>query len=79
MIFGALLSVAIVLAPAHSDGGHGAGESPEMGPVALLWPTDRAWHPDHDNHPPCGTSEGPTDRTEFPLSKTITARDNLLT
>lgn len=43
-------------------------EAPDMGPAAFLWPPDREWLSFHDNVAPCGTSAGPTNRTEFPLS-----------
>lgn len=40
----------------------------DMGPAAFLWPPDREWLSYHDNVAPCGTSKGPTNRTDFPLS-----------
>lgn len=43
-------------------------EAPDMGPAAFLWPPDREWLSFHDNVAPCGTSAGPTNRTEFPLT-----------
>ncbi|KKY17475.1 gpi anchored protein [Phaeomoniella chlamydospora] len=39
-----------------------------MGPVAFLWPPDRAWGAAQDNTPPCGSQAGVTNRTEFPLT-----------
>ncbi|KAL0262398.1 hypothetical protein SLS55_003844 [Diplodia seriata] len=49
---------------------HGAGaEGTVMGPVAFLWPSDRAWDASQDNTAPCGSSAGVTNRTEFPLGK----------
>lgn len=40
----------------------------DMGPAAFMWPPDREWLSYHDNVAPCGTSSGPTNRTDFPLS-----------
>lgn len=48
---------------------HGDEESKEMGPVAFMWPPDREWGAAQDNTAPCGSSEGVTERTEFPLRK----------
>lgn len=49
---------------------HGAGaEGTEMGPVAFLWPPDRNWTAQADNIAPCGSPDGPSNRTEFPLSQ----------
>lgn len=48
---------------------HGAGaEGTVMGPVAFLWPDDRPWSASHDNTGPCGSADGVTNRTQFPLS-----------
>ncbi|KAI3536159.1 WSC2 [Colletotrichum abscissum] len=38
-----------------------------MGPAAFLWPPDREWSADADNTAPCGSTNGPGVRTEFPL------------
>ncbi|KAJ0107655.1 hypothetical protein J7T55_010260 [Diaporthe amygdali] len=49
---------------------HGASaEGTVMGPVAFLWPDDRPWSASNDNSGPCGSAEGVTNRTEFPLSQ----------
>lgn len=49
---------------------HGASaEGTTMGPVAFLWPDDRPWSASHDNSGPCGSADGVTNRTEFPLSQ----------
>lgn len=42
-----------------------------MGPVAFLWPDDRAWNADQDNVGPCGSATSPGERTEFPLGALI--------
>ncbi|TQN67363.1 putative inactive receptor kinase [Colletotrichum shisoi] len=39
----------------------------KMGPAAFLWPPDRVWSADADNTAPCGSTNGPGVRTEFPL------------
>ncbi|GKT95770.1 GPI-anchored protein (WSC2) [Colletotrichum tofieldiae] len=39
----------------------------KMGPAAFLWPPDREWSADADNTAPCGSTNGPGVRTEFPL------------
>ncbi|GKT46880.1 uncharacterized protein ColSpa_07061 [Colletotrichum spaethianum] len=39
----------------------------KMGPAAFLWPPDREWSADVDNTAPCGSTNGPGIRTEFPL------------
>ncbi|KZL85370.1 gpi-anchored protein [Colletotrichum incanum] len=41
----------------------------KMGPAAFLWPPDREWSADADNTAPCGSTNGPGVRTEFPLGK----------
>ncbi|KAK4226543.1 hypothetical protein QBC38DRAFT_480372 [Podospora fimiseda] len=43
------------------------GQSERQGPAAFWWPPDRGWHPDEDNNAPCGTKDGVTTRTAFPL------------
>ncbi|KAK3995011.1 hypothetical protein QBC44DRAFT_348490 [Cladorrhinum sp. PSN332] len=43
------------------------GQSEKQGPAAFWWPPDRGWHRDEDNTPPCGSKEGVTTRTAFPL------------
>ncbi len=56
--------------PAHGDGDEGS----IMGPVAFLWPEDRAWDAADDNIGPCGSSSGVTNRTIFPLSKSLSGK-----
>ncbi|ERT00457.1 hypothetical protein HMPREF1624_03830 [Sporothrix schenckii ATCC 58251] len=53
-----------VVRAAHGDGDEGS----IMGPVAFLWPDDRNWSAAADNNGPCGSTEGVTNRTLFPLS-----------
>ncbi|OHW97276.1 GPI-anchored protein [Colletotrichum incanum] len=43
----------------------------KMGPAAFLWPPDREWSADADNTAPCGSTNGPGVRTEFPLDVQI--------
>lgn len=45
--------------------------SNDMGPGAMMWPTDRPWTADADNIAPCGSPSGPGNRTDFPLSECI--------
>lgn len=61
----ASLAMAGVARAAHGDGDEGT----VMGPVAFLWPEDRAWSATADNIGPCGSSEGVTNRTSYPLSQ----------
>ena len=63
-----VLSAALVGVDAAATHGEGA-EGSEMGPVAFLWPDDRKWDAKDDNIGPCGSSEGPGNRTIFPLCK----------
>ncbi|RMZ76497.1 hypothetical protein DV738_g4935, partial [Chaetothyriales sp. CBS 135597] len=44
-----------------------------MGPVALMWPPDRQWGAAQDNIAPCGSVDGVTFRTEFPLDELYSA------
>lgn len=47
---------------------HGEEYSQTMGPVAFMWPPDRAWSEDYETTAPCGTAAGPlTNRSMFPL------------
>ncbi|KAH7330520.1 hypothetical protein BKA65DRAFT_480657 [Rhexocercosporidium sp. MPI-PUGE-AT-0058] len=47
---------------------HGSGAlGTVMGPVAFLWPTDRAWDGAHDNTGPCGSTAAIINRTAFPI------------
>ncbi|KAF2014867.1 hypothetical protein BU24DRAFT_423773 [Aaosphaeria arxii CBS 175.79] len=49
---------------------HGEGEEGKsMGPVAFLWPADRPWDAADDNIGPCGSPEGVSNRTQFPLTQ----------
>ncbi|KAF2969116.1 hypothetical protein GQX73_g4449 [Xylaria multiplex] len=49
---------------------HGQGaEGTVQGPVAFLWPADRPWSAATDNKGPCGSPDGASDRTIFPLSQ----------
>jgi len=50
---------------------HGEEASREMGPVAFMWPPDRLWGADFDNHAPCGSAASVTNRTIFPLCKSL--------
>ncbi|CAK7226916.1 hypothetical protein SBRCBS47491_006390 [Sporothrix bragantina] len=61
----ASLAMAGVANAAHGDGDEGT----IMGPVAFLWPENREWDAGTDNIGPCGSSEGVTDRTLFPLTQ----------
>lgn len=56
---------------ATTDGdAHGEdAEGTIQGPVAFLWPEDRPWSTAADNIGPCGSSNGVSNRTEFPLSQ----------
>jgi hypothetical protein len=45
-----------------------AQDSDDIGPAAFLWPPERPWAAAQDNIPPCGSSAGVTNRTNFPLS-----------
>ncbi|KAF2683347.1 hypothetical protein K458DRAFT_368573 [Lentithecium fluviatile CBS 122367] len=49
----------------HGDGEEGSS----MGPVAFLWPPDRTWNAVNDNTGPCGSPNGRSNRTSFPLSQ----------
>lgn len=48
-------------------------EADDMGPAAFMWPPDREWVSFHDNIAPCGTPAPPINRTEFPLSRFLSA------
>lgn len=70
MLFPSVLALAasFVLAgfanAAHGDGDEGS----IMGPVAFLWPENREWDAVDDNKGPCGSADGVTTRTQYPLS-----------
>ncbi|ORY68225.1 uncharacterized protein BCR38DRAFT_422485 [Pseudomassariella vexata] len=51
-----------------ADDEHDEQEADDMGPAAFLWPADREWVSYHDNVAPCGSADGPTNRTDFPLT-----------
>lgn len=46
---------------------NGDGDVDEMGPAAFMWPPDRVWFNFADNVGPCGSPDGPNNRTSFPL------------
>jgi hypothetical protein len=67
-----LLALLFCFATAHDDKGptHGKGEEGKsMGPVAFMYPPDRLWTAANDNTGPCGSSEGPSNRTLYPLTQ----------
>jgi hypothetical protein len=66
-----LLSLALFVSYVIAADAHGEDAKKEMGPVAFMWPEDRPWTAYDDNTPPCGTSSGPVNRTDFPRSKYI--------
>jgi len=51
--------------PHHGEGEEGSS----MGPVAFMWPPDRPWAAEHDNTGPCGSANGPAERTQYPLTQ----------
>lgn len=51
--------------PTHGEGEEGSS----MGPVAFMWPPNRDWSAAADNVAPCGSRQGPGNRTGFPLSQ----------
>ena len=59
----AAAALAGIATAAHGD----SYEGTVMGPVAFLWPDDRVWDSADDNIGPCGSSDGPANRTTFPL------------
>ena len=49
---------------------HGQGaQGTVQGPVQFLWPEDRLWNATNDNTGPCGSPDGPKNRTKFPLTQ----------
>ena len=50
---------------------HGEDEKKHMGPVAFMFPPNRPWSADADNTPPCGTSSGVFNRTDFPRGEQL--------
>jgi len=61
-----LLLATGLIAGVAAQQGHGADTS-DMGPVAFMWPEDRAWNAADDNIGPCGSKEFAGKRTDFPL------------
>ncbi|KAL3495677.1 hypothetical protein BJX62DRAFT_159032 [Aspergillus germanicus] len=61
------LALLVALSTAVSGQAHGEEASEEMGPVAFMWPPDRAWGAAYDNNAPCGSNSGVVNRTDFPL------------
>lgn len=61
----AALLCSFAAAQSHGDGEEGTS----MGPVAYLWPADRTWTAANDNIGPCGSPNGPGNRTSFPLTQ----------
>ena len=60
-LFGALPSSVV----AHSE-----EDYENMGPMGFMWPENREWiDDDHAMRGPCGSSDAPGNRTEFPLSE----------
>ncbi|KAL2827870.1 hypothetical protein BJY01DRAFT_261777 [Aspergillus pseudoustus] len=57
----------MALSTAVSGQAHGEEAAQEMGPVAFMWPPDRAWGAAYDNNAPCGSKSGVVNRTDFPL------------
>ncbi|KAI0415243.1 hypothetical protein F5X98DRAFT_229930 [Xylaria grammica] len=65
-----LVAAGSSFAAGEDDEVHGQGaEGTVQGPVAFLWPADRPWSAATDNTGPCGSPNGVTSRTEFPLSQ----------
>jgi hypothetical protein len=61
---------ALLFSLAAAQESHGEGEEGNsMGPVAFLWPADRTWNAVNDNTGPCGSPNGPSNRTVFPLTQ----------
>lgn len=65
-LFTALAFASAAMAADEVHGESALGNT--MGPVGFLWPSSRAWSEDTDNTAPCGSSEGVTERTKFPIS-----------
>ncbi|KAI0460773.1 hypothetical protein LJB42_001573 [Komagataella kurtzmanii] len=57
----------IAFAEALAALSHGAEYAQTMGEIAMMFPPDREWSEDTENEPPCGTSAGVGNRTDFPL------------
>jgi len=70
MLSKSVLGMAVLarFATAQEASVHGAGAlGSVMGPVAFLWPADRAWDGAHDNTGPCGSNAAIVNRTLFPI------------
>ncbi|KAI1951269.1 hypothetical protein LOZ57_001824 [Ophidiomyces ophidiicola] len=68
LTFTFILAVMTAKVPfATAQKAHGEEASKKMGPVAFMWPPDREWGAAHDNTAPCGSHQGVTNRTDFPL------------
>ncbi|KAG4442028.1 hypothetical protein IFR05_002496 [Cadophora sp. M221] len=70
MLSKSILGMAVLarFAAAQDTSVHGAGAlGTVMGPVAFLWPADRAWDGAHDNTGPCGSTAPIVNRTAFPI------------
>ncbi|CZT50425.1 uncharacterized protein RSE6_11404 [Rhynchosporium secalis] len=70
MLSKSILGMAVLarFAAAQEASVHGAGAlGTVMGPVAFLWPADRAWDGAHDNTGPCGSNAAIINRTLFPI------------
>jgi hypothetical protein len=65
-----LLATTATRSYASAQAPHGSGEEgTTQGPIQFLWPSDRKWTAQADNTGPCGSPDGPTNRTEFPISQ----------
>ncbi|KAL1836603.1 hypothetical protein VTJ49DRAFT_4892 [Mycothermus thermophilus] len=65
----AVLQSVLLLALALDAGVMAADSSDNtMGPIGFMWPPDRAWAAEADNTAPCGSHDGVTNRTAFPLT-----------
>ncbi|KAL2108549.1 hypothetical protein VUR80DRAFT_3712 [Thermomyces stellatus] len=65
-----LTTLALSAAAIAADAVHGQGElGNTMGSVGFLWPSSREWSADADKTAPCGSHEGPKERTKFPISQ----------
>jgi hypothetical protein len=72
------LALLVALSTAVSGQAHGEEAAEEMGPVAFMWPPDRAWGAAYDNNAPCGSNSGVVNRTNFPLGKISLYSSSLL-
>lgn len=51
---------------------HSEEDYDHMGPLGFMWPQDREWDEEDGMTGPCGSSRGATNRTEFPVGKSLT-------